>query len=114
MSIRRIVSGPRLSKAVVVNGMVFISGLTALEKGGGVAAETVDVLAQVEGYLTEAGTGKGKLVRVTVWLADMADFEVMDAVWQRWIVPGQAPARATVQAGLRLEARVEMMAEALL
>lgn len=113
MTIRRIEANSRLSKALVANGFVFVSGLTALEKGGGIVAETLDILAQVEHYLTEAGTEKAKLVKVNIWLADMADFEAMDAVWQGWIAPGKPPARATVQSGLRLGARVEIMAEAL-
>ena len=35
-----------------------------------------------------------------IWLADIGDFAAMNAVWDAWVIPGQTPARATVQARL--------------
>jgi len=50
--------------------------------------------------LAEAGSGKDRMLSATIYLPDMNDFAAMNAVWEAWIVPGQAPARATVQAKL--------------
>ena len=43
---------------------------------------------------------KSRLLSATIYLPDMADFAAMNAVWEAWVVPGQTPARATVEAGL--------------
>ena len=59
--------------------------------------------------LSEAGSDKSKLLSATIYLADINDFAAMNAVWDKWVVPGQTPARATVQAKLATpEYRVEI------
>jgi enamine deaminase RidA (YjgF/YER057c/UK114 family) len=40
------------------------------------------------------------LLSATIFLPDMTDFPALNAVWEGWVVPGQTPARATVQAAL--------------
>ena len=50
--------------------------------------------------LKEAGSDKSKLLSATIWLTDMGTFGEMNAVWEGWVVPGQTPARATVEAKL--------------
>ena len=58
------------------------------------------MLAQIDDLLFEAGTDKAKILSATIYLPDMADFAAMNAVWEKWVVPGETPARATVQAKL--------------
>ena len=59
--------------------------------------------------LAQAGSDKSQLLMVTIYLADMADYDAMNAVWDAWLPEGCAPARACVQARLaRPEYRVEM------
>ena len=43
---------------------------------------------------------KSRILSATIYLPDMADFPTLNAIWEQWVVPGQTPARATVQAGL--------------
>jgi enamine deaminase RidA (YjgF/YER057c/UK114 family) len=46
------------------------------------------------------GSDKSRLLTAQIFLADMADFAAMNAVWDGWVVAGQTPARATVQAAM--------------
>ena len=98
MTITRLDAGARMSQAVVAGGLVFTAGQVA--EGATVAAQTEAVLAQIDALLARAGTSKANLVSATIWLTDMATFAEMNAVWDRWVVPGATPARATVGAPL--------------
>jgi enamine deaminase RidA (YjgF/YER057c/UK114 family) len=112
---KRISPGPRLSKAVVANGFVFISGLTAREKVADVATQTSDILAQIDQYLAEAGTDKSRLVNANIWLVDISTFSAMNGAWDAWVDKANLPARATVEAGLAGSGNlVEISAVALL
>lgn len=94
MTIHRLHSGPRMSQAVVHSGIVYLAGQVG-EPGADTATQTRAVLAQVDSLLAEAGTDRSKLLTATVWLADMADFGAMNAVWEEWIGGANAPTRAT-------------------
>ena len=113
-TITRIDSGPRLSKAVVANGFVFLAGMTARDTKGDVRAQTADILAQIDSYLAKAGTDKSRLVSVNIWLKDISTFAEMNAAWTDWADPANLPARATVEARLASDdLLVEIMAKAL-
>src|ERR1700736_5990033 len=71
--IARYESNNRLSKAVVANGFVFLSGITAEDRSGDIEAQTKSVLKQIDGYLAQAGTSKTKLVSANIWLSTIAD-----------------------------------------
>ncbi|MBM3606675.1 MAG: RidA family protein, partial [Alphaproteobacteria bacterium] len=90
--IRRIETGARMSQAVVANGFVFLAGQVG-EPGTSVTEQTTAVLAQIDDLLATAGSDKTKIVSAQVWMADMADFAEMNAVWDAWVPQGQAPAR---------------------
>lgn len=96
--ITRIETGARGSKAVVYNGMVFISGQTADNKDQDIRGQTRDTLAKIDKYLEAAGTDKTRLLTAQIWLKDIArDFEGMNEVWDAWTSPGASPTRATAQ-----------------
>ena len=112
--IQRFDTDARLSKVVVANGFAFLAGLTARDLSVGVREQTADILEQIDGYLAKAGTDKSRLVSVNIWLKDIGQFRDMNEVWIGWVIPGQVPARATVQADLASEdILVEIMAKAL-
>lgn len=97
--IERINPGKRASQMVVVNGRIETSGIVALDLEAGIAAQTRCVLNQLEQWLAEIGAGKANLTRMQIWLADMAEFEAMNAVYDAWV--GDAPpVRACVGAPL--------------
>ncbi|HEV7257506.1 MAG TPA: RidA family protein [Bosea sp. (in: a-proteobacteria)] len=101
MSIQRIGVGPRMSKAVVHGDTVYLAGQVADKAAGkSVAEQTADILGIIDGLLAEAGTDKSKLLMVNIWLSDMSTFAEMNGVWDKWIVAGQTPGRATVEAKL--------------
>jgi enamine deaminase RidA (YjgF/YER057c/UK114 family) len=98
MSITRHQVGPRLSQAVVHGDTVYLAGQVA--EGSSVKAQTEAILAKVDGLLRTAGTDKRKLLSATIYLASMATFDEMNAVWDAWVDPANTPARATVEARL--------------
>ena len=101
MSIERIEPGPRMSMAVVHGDTVYTAGQVAREKAGGsVGEQTKEILEIIDGLLAKAGTDKTKLVSASIWLTDIGTFQEMNAVWDAWVAPGCAPARATVEAKL--------------
>jgi enamine deaminase RidA (YjgF/YER057c/UK114 family) len=97
MSIERIEPGPRMSQAVIHNKTVYLAGQVATAaRGRGVAEQTRDILTRIEQLLAEANSDKSHIVSATIWLVDMATFADMNSVWDRWVVDGATPARATV------------------
>ena len=115
MSIQRLQVGTRLSGAVVHNGLVYISGQVPNDGAGDITRQTQEVLAKIDALLREAGSEKAKLLWAQIFLPDMKDFAAMNAVWEKWVAPGQTPARATVEAKLANAAyKVEIMATAAL
>jgi enamine deaminase RidA (YjgF/YER057c/UK114 family) len=100
-SIERLEIGPRMSQAVVHNGVVYLAGQVASEAlGASVKEQTKNILERIDKLLAAAGTDKKKLLSVTIWLADMRSFEDMNSVWDKWVPVGATPARATVEAKL--------------
>lgn len=110
MAIQRIRGGQRMSQAVVHGGTVYLAGQVALDSPGkSVTEQTREVLGRIDGLLAEAGTDKTRLLAATIWLTDIAAFGEMNAVWDAWVAPGAAPARATVEARLAApDLRVEI------
>ena len=111
MAIERHEVGPRMSKCVVHGNTVYLAGIVANEpKGKSVAEQTKDIVGQIDGLLAKAGTDKSKLLSANIWIADMATFAEMNSVWDTWVVAGQTPARATVEAKLATpDYKVEIM-----
>ena len=102
------------SQAIKANGMVFCSGQIPIDPATGqfvsddVAGQTEQVFKNLEAVLKAAGSGLEKVVKTTVFLADMNDFAAMNDVYGRFFTENK-PARATVQAArLPRDARVEV------
>src|SRR5262245_21532196 len=111
-AIRRIEAGPRMSQAVIHGSTVYLAGQVG-EPGGSVAQQTKDILAEIERLLKEAGSDKSKILQAIIWMADMKDFAEMNAVWDKWVVGKDAPARATGEAKLAApEYKVEIIVTA--
>jgi 2-iminobutanoate/2-iminopropanoate deaminase len=111
--------GAPYSQAIRVGELVFVSGQLAVRPGeselmgGTIQEQTEQVLANVRAILEEAGSGLDRLVKTTVFLQRLDDFQAMNEVYGRH-VGGQPPARATVEVGrLPSGALVEIEAIAL-
>jgi enamine deaminase RidA (YjgF/YER057c/UK114 family) len=99
--IERLESGPRMSQAVIHNGVVYLAGQVASDaQGAPVKDQTLNILQRIDKLLAAAGTDKTKLLSATIWLADMRTFDDMNSVWDKWVAEGATPARATVEAKL--------------
>ena len=97
-------SGPWL----FVSGQIPIDPATGTLVGGGIAAETDRVLRNLAAILAAAGTSLDRVVRTTVYLADMNEFAAMNEVYAAYFA-SPAPARATIQAArLPRDVRVEI------
>ncbi len=106
------------SQAVRVGGMIYTAGQVGLDPAQGklvegVEAQTRQVFANLAAVLEAGGSSLGQVVKTTVFLADMADFQVMNGVYAE-AMGEHRPARSTVEAAaLPLGARVEIEAVAL-
>jgi enamine deaminase RidA (YjgF/YER057c/UK114 family) len=101
MSITRLRPGPRMSQGVVHGSTVYLAGqVTDHAKGKSVREQTSEILSKIDALLAEAGSDKTAILSATVYLADIATFAEMNAVWDAWVASGHAPARATVEAKL--------------
>lgn len=99
-----------MSQAVVHGNTVYLAGQVASNRSADTAGQTREVLSTIDGLLAEAGTDKSHVLAATVYLTDMSTFNEMNAVWEAWVPPGCAPARATVGAPLASSAyRVEIV-----
>jgi enamine deaminase RidA (YjgF/YER057c/UK114 family) len=113
--VQRFDVGPRLSEMAVHNGVCYLAGQVAADGSADITGQTQQVLAAIDALLARAGTDKRKLLRVEIFLKDLADFPAMNAAWEAWLPAGEAPPRATVKAELaRPEWRVEMVVTAAL
>lgn len=114
MSIKRIEAGPRMAQVVIHNKVAYLAGQVAQgAKGESVGAQTQDILNTIDKHLKAAGTDKSKLLTTNIWLSDISKFAEMNAVWDKWVSPGNTPARATVEAKLAApEFTVEIMVSA--
>ncbi len=100
-NIERLEVGPRMSQAVVHNGVVYLAGQVASDcPGAPVKEQARSILERADRLLAAAGTDKTRLLQVTIWLADMRTFDEMNSVWDNWVPAGATPARATVEAKL--------------
>ena len=104
------------NQAVKAGGLLFCSGQIALDPAtgemvgsGDVEAETRQVLANLKAVLAAAGSSPQQVVRTTVFLADLADFAKVNALYAEVFGAGVSPARACVQvAALPKGGRVEI------
>ena len=107
------------SQAIKAGGFVFVSGQIPTDPqtgqfvAGGITEQTEQVLKNLKAVLEASGSSLDKVVKTTVFLADMKEFPGMNEVYETFFSEAP-PARATVAAaGLPRDARVEIEAVAL-
>ena len=96
--------GPYNQAIVAAGRLAFVAGQIALDPatgvlvgGSDVAAQTQQVMANLQAILTAAGTSFSQVVRTTVFLKDMNDFATVNAVYAEYFEDATAPARACVE-----------------
>jgi 2-iminobutanoate/2-iminopropanoate deaminase len=107
------------SQAIAIDGLVFTAGQIPVNPATGkVEAETIEdqtrqVLSNVDAVLRAAGSGLHRIVKMTVFMTDLGDFQAMNGVYAEFF-PSEPPARSAVQVvALPLGVQIEMEAVAL-
>ena len=89
--------------------IAWLAGQVAADPAADITAQTRSVLAQIDALLAEIGSDKTQILSATIYLPDIKDFPLMNAVWDAWVPQGHTPARATVEAKLASPAyRIEI------
>ena len=101
MAIQRIEPGTRMSQAAIVGDLIFTAGRVAENSAGRDAGtQTREILDGLDDLLRRSGSDKSRIASVTVYLANMIDFDAMNAVYDAWVDKKNPPVRACVEAGL--------------
>ena len=100
MEITRLHVGKRLSEVAVHNGTVYLAGQIAEDTAADIEGQTREVLGHIDRLLMEVGSDKTCILMCQIFIADMAHFPGMNAVWDEWVAAGHTPPRATVEAKL--------------
>ncbi len=100
MTIKRFHVGKRLSEMAIHNGTIYLAGQVANDSAQDISGQTLQVLASIDKLLGEAGSDKSRILSATIYIADMANFPAMNAIWDAWVPQGNTPPRATVEAKL--------------
>ncbi|HET6373678.1 MAG TPA: RidA family protein [Candidatus Polarisedimenticolia bacterium] len=91
------------SQAIVAGDLVFVSGQIPIDPArgtvieGDIESQTDRVMKNLDAILKAAGASLDRVVKTTVYLADLGDFEVMNKTYGKYFTAGDPPARATVQ-----------------
>lgn len=104
------------SPAVRVGDLIFLSGQIGTDASangglivGGIEAETKQTMENIKRTLEAVGSSMDKVVKCTVMMADMGEWDRMNVVYREYFAPGRLPARSALGAnGLALGARVEI------
>jgi enamine deaminase RidA (YjgF/YER057c/UK114 family) len=113
--VQRFDVGPRLSEMAVHNGVCYLAGQVPEDDTQDMAGQARQVLAAIDALLARAGTDKRRILMCQIFVADLAEFDAMNAVWDAWVPEGHTPPRATVQARLaRPGWKIEMVVTAAL
>lgn len=100
MTITRYNVGPRLSDVAVYNKVAYFAGQVPETVPGDMRTQTREVLQTIDKLLAEVGSDKSRILQVQIFLRDIGMIGQMNEVWDEWVVPGNTPPRATVQAQL--------------
>jgi enamine deaminase RidA (YjgF/YER057c/UK114 family) len=100
MTIHRINPGKRWSDITVYNGVAYFVEVPDADPGAEIKEQVQQVLSQAEQSLAKAGSNKGRVLSVTIYLTDFANLAALNEVWDAWFADGTAPSRACVRADL--------------
>ncbi|QJR16053.1 RidA family protein [Usitatibacter palustris] len=115
MSIQRHNVGKRLSEIVVHGNTVYLAGEVPDDGNKDITGQTEEVLAKIDALLAKVGSDKTKILSAQIFLTCMGDFAGMNVAWEKWVVAGHTPARATIEARLANPSfKVEIMCVAAL
>ena len=86
-------SNNHMSQIVTHGDMIYLASQVSAP-GASVTDQTQAILEQINDLLADVKSDKEHILQAIIWLASMDDFAEMNAVWDSWVAPGHAPARA--------------------
>ncbi len=101
--IKRFDTNQRMSQIVEYHAtdmIICLAGQVSSDLTDDIKIQTKNVLEKIDGLLATAGSDKMNMISAQIWLADIATFDGMNAVWDNWVPAGQAPTRVCVEARL--------------
>lgn len=103
------------SPCITVENHIWVAGQIGTDGGDSLRQQTISALEKIDNLLSEAGSSKSDLVKVTVLLLDMSDFSEFNDIYGSWLEGTVLPARAAYAVKeLPGGAKVEIVAEAFL
>jgi len=99
MSITRLGIATRYSQVVIHNNTLYLSGQVPWvtgPAGATIEEQTQEVLNFIDAELAAAGSDKSKLLSLQIFMRNPAEYERMNSVYDKWVSPGNAPARNTI------------------
>ncbi|MBP9731787.1 MAG: RidA family protein, partial [Moraxellaceae bacterium] len=78
----------------------YLAGQVPTDTSQDMAGQAREVLETIDRLLNEVGSDKSRILMTQIFLPDLKDYDVMNVVWDSWVVAGHAPPRATIQAKL--------------
>lgn len=115
MILKRIAAGDRMSQAILANGFLFTAAQVAKDLDADATTQARQVLEKIDALLAETGIDKTQVVSASIWIADIADYAAVNEAWDAWVVKGQTPVRACVEAKFsspRIKVEIQIVAAA--
>ncbi len=97
-TLTKIGGSARFSAIASHGGQIHLAGQVSQLKEAGIQEQSADVFAKVDALLAEAGTDRGHVISVQVWLADMDDYAGFNEAWDIWVSGITPPTRVCVEA----------------
>lgn len=94
--ITRFESTPIMHRVNEFNDLLFLGGVAADDFSGDMRQQASEVFAKIDRLLTEHGSGKDRLLSVTIYVADLSQKAQMNEAWSAWLEASDMPARATI------------------
>ena len=107
MTIQRYEETARYAQMVVHGDTIYLAGQVAEDWDQDIAGQMKEIFAKIDRLLSQAGSTKSKILTMTCWIHDFADYCVFNETYDAWVDRENLPARATVKAEL-LDARVRI------
>ncbi|MGF1737028.1 RidA family protein [Photobacterium satsumensis] len=100
MDIQRINPTKRWSDVTVFNGIAHFVEVAEQDTSADMAGQVNQIFAQAEEMLASVGSDKSRLLSVTIYVTDFANFDALNTAWEAWLPEGCAPSRACVKVEL--------------
>ncbi|MEZ8626376.1 RidA family protein [Vibrio splendidus] len=100
MKIHRINPTKRWSDVTVFNGIASFVEVPETDTTAGIKSQVQQIFDQAEDMMSLVDSDKSRVLSVTIYLTDFANFDALNEVWEAWFPEGCAPSRACVKAEL--------------